>query len=69
MIRYKIGKFLLVQNKIQLGFSSKIEMLQLGSAQLGKFQLELITTIYIVSGTQSSLLSNALTETPISNEL
>ena len=31
----------------QLGFSSKIEMPQLGSAQLGKFQLELITTNYL----------------------
>ena len=29
----------------QLGFSSKIEMPQLGSAQLGKFQLKLITTV------------------------
>ena len=31
------------KNIFQLGFSLKIEMLQLGSAQLGKFQLELIT--------------------------
>ena len=45
--KYKIGKFLLVQKKNQLGFSSKIEMPQLGSAQLGKFQFNLITTKYV----------------------
>jgi hypothetical protein len=40
-----------IQKKLQLGFSSKIEILQvgsepllLGSAHLGKFQLEFITT-------------------------
>ena len=45
-------KITIIQKKIQLGFSSKIEVpslarlgletYQLGSAQLGKFQLELI---------------------------
>ena len=39
---------LLGKNICQLGFRSKIEMPQLGSAQLGKFQLELITTRYLI---------------------
>ena len=43
---YKIGKFLLVFKKIHLGFSSKIEVPQLGLARAGKFQLEPITTDY-----------------------
>ena len=35
---YKIGKFLLMHKKIQLGFSSDIEMPQLGSTRLGSAQ-------------------------------
>ena len=50
------NSYYLVLKKIQLGFSSKIEMHQLGSAQLGKFQLELNTNMYV----QVSLIFNAL---------
>jgi hypothetical protein len=36
----------------QLGFSSKIEVPQLGSARAGKFQLELITSSYNTNTTR-----------------